>query len=295
MIQVEASPLTPSFISGLCLSDTLKLFSNVNPDVISTIEWRGPDNFTSDEHNPELLNITGNNSGRYTLEVTNLAGCTFAGFIDIEINSFTNPQISTDALTICNGDPLVLLSNDYSEVVEYYWYEGVFPTGELLDQTMIPRLALTPTLGTHFYYVIAQGSLCRSNPSERIQIEVNQPPSASILNPFKTVCEQDILSLSTPNVNPDYTYFWTGPNSFQSNDPNPLVTPSASEVHDGPYTLIIDDGTCSSEPALAQVNVLSKPPKPIIDGAQVYCEGENAVVSIINIPNANLFHWYIDN
>ncbi len=294
-IDVKAGLLSPSFLSGLCFADTLRLFSNIEDTVaILSYEWSGPNNYTSAVRDPVLTNINTTFSGNYTLTVTGVNGCTASGSISIEISQITSPEITSPETEICAGENVLLNSISFIEDVTYLWYEGISPNGVLIGSTSGPSFQLKPVVGTHNYYVQVEGEGCQSNPSNTIEIMVIDPPIAQIGNPFVSVCEGEGIILFASEFNPDFSYQWFGPGGYTSTGQFPMIIGDAQPENQGTYSLVISNQFCSSDTALAQVIVFPKPPLPIIDGENVFCEGVSAVLTVSNIPNGSKYHWYQD-
>ena len=291
-IIIEAEQLNPEFLSGLCFNDTLKLISNLPPNDGFRVQWTGPNNFSSNLLNPEITNISSSASGTYILTATSTAGCEFSGQVDIDVNEIDSPEIFTSQTTVCNGELVLLNTNSFTEIVEYFWYEGVSPNGTLIGQTDGPSFTVQPLTGTRFYYVEILGNGCNSNPSNTLELLVTPPPLANIPNPFITLCEGDDLSLSTDIFDPDFTYEWTGPNNYSSEGQFPEVIPDVQKANQGTYTLVIKQDVCVSDTATAQVIVFDNPETPVIEGESIFCEGQTAVLTVPNIQNGTRFTWF---
>jgi len=293
-LSIIGSSLSPTFISGLCFADSLKLLSNIdNPNIIS-FNWTGPNNFNSSVKDPILTNINTQNAGLYNLVITTDQGCTFEGSIDVQINQFTSPQISSNVSLLCPGDEVLINSNAFTEDVNYFWFEGISPNGILLEETEGPSLELRPSLGIHQYYVEVIGEGCNSNPSSTLEIEVVPVPQAIIEDPFITICQGDDIALSTSIFDEDFTYEWRGPDAYFSNEQFAEVINNAADINAGQYTLIVNNGACSSLPAVAEVIIFEPPPQPIIEGESIFCEGQSAVLTVSNISSATRYHWYFN-
>ena len=293
-LTIESESLDPSFIGGLCLADSLKLFSNIEESLVQEYSWSGPGNFNSDIADPILTNITSINSGIYELEVLDINGCRFSGQVEVAIDEFDSPEISATQSDICVGESVILNSTSFTEQVNYFWYEGVSPNGILIDETTGPSLMLSPPLGGHNYYVEVQGENCESNPSNTIVVTVLSQPQAQIDEPFISVCEGEQIILSSSTFDLNFDFRWIGPNGFESDEQNPEPIINATLENSGTYTLLVDNGSCISDPAFAQVVVFELPPTPTIEGALVFCEGESAILSVTNIPNATRYDWYLN-
>ncbi|MBT8234434.1 MAG: gliding motility-associated C-terminal domain-containing protein [Bacteroidia bacterium] len=293
-LTITGEPLNPTFISGLCFADTLKLFANIDNNNIVLYSWKGPNNFVSNEKDPILVNINNQNSGPYELQITTDGGCVFEGVIDVQINQFTSPQINSSLPSYCVGEEILINSNSFTEDVNYFWYEGISPNGILIAETDGPTIMLTPSLGEHFYYVEVKGEGCNSNPSTTLEIEILPAPEAIINNPFISICEGQDIALSTDIFDDNFTYEWRGPDAYFSDEQFAEVINNANEENEGQYSLIINNGACNSVPAFAEVILFQPPPQPIIEGEVVFCEGQSSVLTVPNIPNATRYHWYFN-
>ena len=137
-IFITKDSINPTFVSGLCLADSLFLFSGIPSSIAQSYNWSGPNGFSSSLSDPILTSIGDDNSGRYTLEITTNQGCTYVGEADIEVSLFDSPEISSTQTIYCVGDDVLLNSNSFTEIVDYFWYEGISPNGILIGQTEGP-------------------------------------------------------------------------------------------------------------------------------------------------------------
>ncbi len=296
-VKIESTLLMPSFSAGICEGDTLKLFANVPEASVQnaySYQWNGPQNFSSNLENPIIVDPDPSYSGTYTLEVEGFNGCISSGTVEVTIEQLVTPEIELSANSVCTGDDVLLNATSFTGEVNYLWYEGVFPSGILLASTQGPSLVLNPTIGDHFYYVIVESANCTTNPSTAGSLMVLDPPVASVTEPFITICEGDDLVLSTDEFNAGYEYSWTGPDNYMSSGQFPDVLENVSLENQGEYNLVITLGTCISDTAIASVVIFNKPDQPIISGNEVYCQGNTVLLSVNNIPNADLYTWFKD-
>lgn len=292
---LDSEPIEITFSSNLCFADTLRLFSQVDPTIVDSYSWTGPANFESTQANPVINNIDISNSGVYRLEIITNNGCRFEGEIDIEVNDFVNPQIMVDSTRYCEGESILFNASIYSENVDYFWYEGISPNGILLDQTDGPSLQVTPNVGEHFYYVEVRSEDCSSNPSNTIALEVFPVPDADVTQPFITVCEGETVTFESEINNPEYQYFWEGPNGYQSMGSIPETITEAEPSDQGNYLLTISNNGCISDTAVVQLVVFESPATPQIIGDNIFCQGQSAVLTATTVSNAVRYHWYKDN
>jgi len=296
VVKVEPFDLEPSFSSGICENDSLKLFANAPLPTTPgsyTYEWTGP-NFSSNNANPVILNATDANNGIYSVTVTGFNGCATIGTVQVNIAPLTTPEISADSDTICMGDELSLLATVYTGNIIYKWYEGSFPDGELVQETGAPSLIISPPTGTHFYYVIASSTDCESNPSAVIRVEVIETPMAAVDDNFLNVCEGESLSIGTSVFGPNFSYQWTGPNGFSSNKPRPETIDNVTLDAAGEYSLVISAANCQSDTAVTRVNIFEQPTTPIITSGETFCEGSTVSLTVNNIQNADLYTWLLN-
>ena len=291
---VVGKALEPTFSSSLCGGDTLSLRNNIAGAGPLSYEWSGPNNFSSVEANPKIDDVSSSNSGIYSLIVETQSGCQFAGFVDVLIDALDIPEIDGDNFIVCEGDPLTLNSNAFSDDVLYLWYEGNAPNGNIIGMTTLPTIELNPTIGPHSYYCIVDGNGCQSEPSNSFTAEVIQQPTALVTENFITSCAGESINLSTANINPTLQFLWTGPNEFTSNEANPAEIQNIDVDQQGTYELVVIDRGCRSNPTSLEVIVFSTPDKPVIAGENILCEGSDFSLTVTNNASADRYLWFLD-
>jgi len=297
-VRIETAILEPSFTVGICQGDTLQLFANVPDASIAnayTFSWTDPSgNFFSNQENPIIPNPSAADNGTYILEVEGFSGCLSTGTLEVFVQQLTTPEITTVDSLVCTGQNVVLNATVFTGSVEYLWYEGIAPNGILLETTSSASYIISPVEGQHFYYVEVASPDCSTPPSTFITINVVEAPVATVVNPFITICEGDILSLGTDAFDPSYTYSWTGPNDYDETGQFPASITDVTLVNQGQYTLVIDNGVCLSDTAISQVVIFDQPETPMITGEEIYCEGTSLSLSVNNITDADLYRWYLN-
>ena len=103
-----------------CEGDSI-CFQILNSNYLNSVQWRGPDNFSSTAFNPTILNCTTQNSGTYIVSSTGTSNCEI--FPDtLQITVISQPDIDLgEDMSICNGT--VTLNAGYSEA-DYLWNNG---------------------------------------------------------------------------------------------------------------------------------------------------------------------------
>ncbi|MFZ1703972.1 MAG: gliding motility-associated C-terminal domain-containing protein [Saprospiraceae bacterium] len=294
LIRVKPFELMPTFSSGLCENDTLKLFANVPTTVTPgayTYHWKGPNNFEFFIQNPTIPNVNETYNGVYSVTVTGFNQCTTEGSVIVNIQPLTKPVLTASSDHVCEGGEVILSTTQFTGMITYDWYEGIAPTGVKIATTSVPTLLLNPLNGVHFYYIIATGENCTSTPSNLLKVTIVAKPIAMISQVFYSVCEGETVTLSSTNSGNDLTYFWTGPN-FTSTNKNPPPITNANITNQGLYKLVVSRGICISDTAIANVIILERPAKPIISSASVFCEGATFSLLVSNVTNGDRYEWY---
>lgn len=292
-ILVKIPDLVPSFSSGVCLHDTLRLFANLPdaPDNVWTISWTGPNGFVSNVKNPIRPNADLSFSGTYVLTATGFNGCFASGAVEVNIEDLSKPTINSTSSTVCAEDIIHLETNVYSGNVKYHWYLGTYPNGVLIDSTLTPSINIKPNIGSNLYYVIAKSPYCESLPSGSVTINAVSRPVANVDTHFYGLCEGETLTLHSNPIGNISTYHWWGPNGFESFIQNPVSLPNISIVNQGTYYFVVNNSYCSDTSTIELV-VFHKPIAPVISGDTVVCKNSPIVLKINNIPNADNYRWY---
>jgi gliding motility-associated-like protein len=298
LVRVKAGELMPTFSAGLCTNDTLKLFANVPPSNVPntyTFHWTGPGTIEFFTENPFIPNVNENFNGTYVLTVTGFNGCVSVGSVLVNIQPLTNPALIPNQDTICEGTELILTTTNYSGNISYEWYEGIFPTGVLLNITQSPELVISPARGIHFYYILAKGPDCSSNPSALLKVVVSELPVATVDNILLSPCEGDNIVLGTSINNPNFTYTWSGPAGYNETGRLPRIITNANITNAGKYTLVLKNGSCVSDTAVTTVVILERPTRPSISAADIFCQGATFNMIAINSPNGERYEWYLND
>lgn len=295
IVRIEGYILQPAYSLEVCEDDTLQLFANLpagSGGNLYTYSWTGPNGFVSNLENPAIPNVTTGYSGTYTLVVTGAGGCTATGSVSIQIpQQLGTPDLLFEKNPVCEGDDIVLETQAFTGNVKYKWYRGVAPGGVLVEETPAPLLRLTMPPGTYQFYVVVESPSCVSNPSAARQVSVLSRITATVVNDYIEVCEGTPLQLGTTQVGPNLKYEWTGPGQFRDTVAAPLVTTATEPVMAGVYTLFIYESGCPSHPATVEVVVKPKPATPILVFNGIRCPGEELVLTVNNVPDADVYRW----
>lgn len=294
LVRIKPFELMPSFSSGLCENDTLKLFANLPPTTTPgayTFHWKGPGNFEFFTENPTIPNVNESYSGLYSVTVTGFNMCITEGSIFVNIQPLTKPVLTASTESLCEGEEVILNTTQFTGNITYDWYEGIAPTGVRIASTSVPNLVLSPLGGVHFYYVIASGEDCTSSPSNLLKVTVISRPVAMIQQVFYSVCEGETITFNSTNTGNDLSYVWSGP-GYSSTLKNPPSITNVGIQNQGTYTLVVSRSGCDSDTAKANVIILESPVKPVISSALVFCEGATFSLLVSNNNTGEKYEWY---
>ncbi|HMQ47442.1 MAG TPA: gliding motility-associated C-terminal domain-containing protein [Saprospiraceae bacterium] len=186
-----------------------------------TYDWDGPDGFNSSSQFPTVIaEATLDNAGVYTLVVTRNGCSSLPDFVVVNVlPKPEQPQLVNQSGPICEGETISLLTLP-DDATSYHWVHNLieFTTGT--NVFVIPD-ALESDGGGWYVYTKKFG--CDSDPSNTIQVEVNEIPIAMASAEQTDVCENTpIRLLASPNLL-GATYEWSGPNSYFSIQQNPVI------------------------------------------------------------------------
>lgn len=293
-LEVNQLNLNLSYSEGICEGDTLFLFSNTLHNPENEYSWTGPDGFLSTDENPYVVNPTEINNGIYTLNVINPNACSTTGELDVQINLLRTPLLNDADTIICEMSPFKLEINNFSSTAKYIWYEGDYENFTILDTTEVNKIELNPEIGLHGYYVIIANDNCISDPSEIIQVEAIIKPEAKIKSNFDEACKGDSIQLvSDLPLDTTYSYQWTGPNNYYSENQNNTILNSVLE-HDGFYKFVVSKGACISDTVQKRIVINNRPDLPIINSPGVFCEKNPIQLTIQNVIDADKYYWMKD-
>jgi len=103
-----------------CEGDSI-CFQILNSSYLSTVQWTGPNNFSSTTFNPSIMNCTTQNSGTYIVSSTGTSSCEILPDT-LQITVIPRPEIDLgEDLSICNNS--VTLDAGYPDA-DYLWNNG---------------------------------------------------------------------------------------------------------------------------------------------------------------------------
>lgn len=298
-IVLEPFPLSPVASLGFCAGDTLFLLANLPEELLGfeyTYNWTGP-SFSSDQANPTIFNASNSNNGLYTLEITGSGGCTAIGTLDFDFDEAADQlEITSESTVFCTDESVTLVTDEIPGAVQYLWFEGIPPNGVPITTTIdANEITIFPADGLHSYYVQVDFGACLSTPSNVIEISLNQPPVAAIAEGSNTaICTGEDLILNVENPVADVEYQWIGSQGLITTGET-LVIEDIDNTLDTEINLVPILGPCEGEATSISIEIIPGFDTPFITGEVVYCEGSTISLCAENVPEGELFNWFLND
>ena len=257
-IEVKGNTVAPT-ITGqggiiTCENTTAQLSANSTTTV--TYEWSGPNGFKATSANPMA-----DQAGAYTVKVTAENGCTNETIVMVVAEDAT-PSVSVKGGVLTCGNPATQLTASTTENVAYNW------TGPNNFQSAAPN-PMVSNAGTYFL-VITTANGC-TNETSVIVKEEKEVPSITAQG-GKITCGNTTTQLSANSTAP-VGYSWTGPNSFQSTEKNPIVSSA------GIYNLVVTTANGCTNQTSVTVTKENEIPAITANGGEITCGNSSTQLS----------------
>ena len=264
----------------LCITDTLKLIANSSVSGVS-YSWTGPDNFTSNQQNPYISNVSLLNNGKHIVYASK-SGCTDIDTTDVVIHAIPVYPTVFSNTPFCEPDTLQLSASTTTNGVTYSWSgpNSFSDTGS----TIIIPVSADSMSGVYTATVTKNG--CSS--SDTTNVVVKPLPSAVTLSNNTPICEGDTLKLFSDTSTTGVTYAWTGPQSFSANTRN-VTEPNTAPNMSGYYTMSVNLNGCKYIDS-TQVNIYAVPAAPLITYDTLLCVGDTLNLTATSLTGAT-YNW----
>ncbi|CDK30306.1 immunoglobulin domain-containing protein [Candidatus Babela massiliensis] len=240
----QLNVLVSPAMEAVCIGSTITLTANPTGGVAPyTYQWSGPNGFISTSNPAIINNATLLDSGAYYVVVTDANGCSGSGSSNISVDQVI-VSVSPSNTSVCPGSTVVLTANVTSGVAPYtYQWSG--PDGYSFTGNPAVISGISTTNQGVYTVTVIDGNGCSGISTATVEIgelEVQVSPDT-----LSTCLGATInLTSSVSGGTLPYTYQWTGPNGFTSNNPNIAIS-NASELNAGTYQLEVTDvNGCSS-------------------------------------------------
>ncbi|TAL46980.1 MAG: gliding motility-associated C-terminal domain-containing protein [Chitinophagaceae bacterium] len=236
----------PSFVQATiyqygCLGGTTYLFASGG----LSFEWTGPNGFYSTDQRPMIDNLSYQDTGLYTVKVTNVGGC--ADYASVFLPVFAAPvaTLSPTDVSICEGDSVQLFAGGS---LHYQW----LPPAGLSDDT-IPNPFAKPQNTTTYNVRVYNAYSCYD--TANVKVTVWKKPKA-FAGPDKFLLKGKKVLLEGGIAGSNVSYNWSPPDYLD----NPLlVQPKAGPTVTTTYRLTVTSNKgCGTSTDDVKVEVVDK-------------------------------------
>jgi hypothetical protein len=220
----------------LCTGGKLQLFANsVTPG--ATYTWAGPNNFNSLLQNIIIDNVQLSNAGQYIVYADPIA-CKIADTLNVYVGlSPIKPDITVNS-PLCESDTIRF---SFRTGTDSTLYSLPWPNLHPIQFTDSGVIDIANRTMTGTYIVTAVRGGCASADTADILVKIKPTLTAGSNSPLKSGEELRLLA----TVDSANSFYWNGPDSFSSNEQNPVI-PFASKYKAGIYAVKVMYDGCSS-------------------------------------------------
>lgn len=258
--QKPATPAISANKNSYCLGDNL-ILKIPSPAITTTYLWQGPNGFTSTDSVVTIPLTNYNQSGIYTLQITQ-NGCT-SDATSITVPSIGKTPVLNFTVTpnnLCTAQQSFTITSTSTDYNSLSWDFGA--GASITSATTNGPFTVTyASFGDKKITLTAAGDLgCTAVFTQTFNVP--QKPVLTQLNKINgPYCIGDTIVMST-NTLANTIYTWTGPNNFTSSQPTIRIPITGTSVA-GTYSLIITQGLCSSDAVSTTINASDIIPVPV--------------------------------
>ena len=254
----QANTLVIAGVSSVCQGQSTTL--NTTPQTGVSVNWTGPNGFTSNGSSITLTNLQANQAGSY-IASTSQNACPGIGDT-VLVSIIPSPQIELGAdRNLCNGSNTTLDPIPNGAGLTYLW------SNNSTDSSIIVS-------GAGKYIVtVTNGGNCKSKDS--VNVFISNSPGAVTFTSITTFCTSNTAIfgvIETPGV----TYAWTGPNGFTSTG-DTISIPNISSSNAGQYTVTPSLNSCIGTASSITISI-APGPNTSLGADQVICGNTNPVI-----------------
>ncbi|MEO6040125.1 MAG: hypothetical protein ABIQ93_17055, partial [Saprospiraceae bacterium] len=214
--------------TAICVGAPVQLSSSPSGGTppYATFSWSGPNGYASNLEDPISFPATAAAGGTYTVTLTDAAGCTATATKVITISGNTAPSITTTSNTpVCVGANIVLSSTPAGGTGSGYTYLWAGPNNFLGLVKNPPPFAATLAAAGTYTVTLTDGAGCTGVGATAVTVNAQLAVTASSNSPVSLGSNIQLSAVAAGGSGSGYTYGWSGPNNFTSNQaqPNPFV------------------------------------------------------------------------
>lgn len=182
------------------------------------------------------------------LVASNFADTTKATFLNLKIGGGIVKPLATNNGPACANDTLKLSASTTTTGVNYKWTGP----GGYNSTLQNPAINLPVPANTGNYIVTASLYGCEAKDTTAVVVFGSNGPSGTLATTNAPICIGDTLKLFGTAAGTGVSFSWTGPNSYNSNQQNPII-PISTGASSGDYILYASNGNCISRDTVTVV------------------------------------------
>lgn len=278
-VDVNTAPvLQASSNSPVCENGSLQLSASA-PGAGHSYSWSGPNSFTSSTQNPVISPATVNNSGVYSVIVSNNCGNDTAD-VTVNIETGSTTIIASSNSPVCTGGTLQLSVD--GPTGQYVWNgpNGYTAIGETPS---IPNVS-TGDAGA-YSVTMTQGGCGQPESNTPVVVSPGVTASGTTNSP---ICQSVALYLNSSPVT-GATYSWSGPNGFSANTQNASIS-NALPSMSGNYTLLVSTPNCGNSTTVLPVQIGGSLGSVSVSSNTPLCLGGQLNLSATEVASAT-YNW----
>ncbi len=258
-----------------CANDEQGTFTVTSMEELVSYIWTGPNGFME-----EGASINVSEPGMYTVEVTDVSGCT-----SIATYSITSSVVPPEVINVIDGEITCETGNTIIGVetltpIQSYNWSG--PDGFTFAENF-------PIVNLDGVYTV---ELVDSFGCSLVQdIEVNIDTISPILEIIGSTlnCFENKVELSFETDQTDFTYIWSGPNNFTSDELKPVVN------FPGPYSVtVVGPNGCTAIETYTVVEDYTGPDIEAFD-TSLPCNDQPVILQVSSSTENVEFIWFGPN
>ena len=251
LVVITNAPVAPTASSNspVCAGNNILLTASGIAN--AQYNWTGPNTFASNLQNPIITAAGVINAGTYSVTAS-INGCTSpVTTVNVIVAATAAAPTTNSNSPTCTGQSINLTATA-TGATSYSW---TGPNG-FTSNVQSPTITNVTQADAGIYSVIATVNGCPSLVGT-VTVVVNKQPSQPDVGSNSPVCLGNDIDLTTSSV-AGATYSWAGPNTYNNNSQNPIITPSTL-ANAGTYTITLTVPGCLPVSNTTNVSVVLPP------------------------------------
>jgi serine protease len=192
--------------------------------------------------------------------------------------------IQPSASTVCVGDFITFDGSNSPNTVAWQW--AINGTSSPFPTQLSPQVVMNNP-GSHWAYMLAE-NVCGFFHIDSVQVTVNALPSLQVTASTDTICPGGTAQLNATGTG---SITWSPAGSLScSTCPNPVASPNSTTT----YSIVAENGGCSSESLITIVVDGQTPTANFLMSSDTICEGQTLNLNGGISDGASQFAWTIN-